>query len=163
MRVSPIGYAFDSIDKVLKEAKKSAEVTHNHPSGIKGAQATAACVFLARKGRTREEIREYAREQFDYKLTATVEKIRKVYSFDISCDGTVPEAIISFLESEDIESAIRNAISLGGDADTLACITGGIAEAFYKQVPAHIEKKVREILPDEMLDIMDRFYEKYIT
>lgn len=162
MRVSPIGFAFDSASKVLEEARRSAEVTHNHPEGIKGAQATALAVFLARRGSSKEEIREEISRGFEYDLSRTAAEIRPVYSFDVSCMGTVPEAIIAFLDSSDLEDALRLAVSLGGDADTLACITGSIAEAYYRKVPEEIEREVRTRLPDELIEILDRFYERFI-
>ena len=157
MRVSPIGFAFDSVNDVLAEAHKSAEVTHNHPEGIKGAQATALAVYLARRGSSKEEIKGEIQDSFSYDLSRGVEEIRPSYSFDESCQGTVPEAIIAFLESESFEDAIRTAISLGGDSDTLACITGGIAQAYYRQIPTEIETAVRSRLPLKFLQILDRF------
>jgi ADP-ribosylglycohydrolase len=162
MRVSPIGFAFNSEDKVLREAEKTAIISHNHPEGIKGAQATALAIFLARTGRTKEDIRKQIGRTFDYDLNRTVDNIRPIYSFDISCQGTVPEAIISFLDSTSYEDALRNAISLGGDSDTLACITGGIAEAFYQGIPDDIQNKVRETLTPDLLRITERFCKKYI-
>ena len=132
MRVSPVGFAFRTEDKVLAEAKKTAVITHNHSEGIKGAQATALALFLARSGHGKQEIRKQITRRFGYNLERTVEDIRPTYSFDISCQRTVPEAIIAFLDSESYEDAVRNAISLGGDSDTLACITGGIAEKIHR-------------------------------
>jgi ADP-ribosylglycohydrolase len=161
MRVSPIGFAFSSIDEVLNEAVKSAKVTHNHPEGIKGAQATALAIFLARTGEGREGIRREISDRFGYDLDRTVENIRKTYHFDVSCQGSVPESIISFLQSEDFEDAIRKAISLGGDSDTLACMAGGIAQAYYKKVPQEIASEVKKRLPNEFLSIIDAFNEKY--
>lgn len=146
MRVSPVGFAFGDLDTVLSEAKRTAEVSHNHPEGIKGAQATAAAVFLARQGESKENIRRQITKLFGYNLNRTVDKIRPSYNFDISCQGTVPEAIIAFLDSCNYENAIRKAISLGGDSDTLACITGGIAEAYYKSIPPDIVHIVRRTL-----------------
>lgn len=157
MRVSPVGFAFDTIEEVLKEAKLSAEVTHNHPEGIKGAQATAAAVFLARKGESKEAIREYITENFGYNLNQSLEKIRPYYTFDATCLGSVPQAIIAFLESENFEDAIRKAVSLGGDSDTIACIAGGIAQAYYKSIPSLIVSKVKEILPPDLLEVVERF------
>lgn len=157
MRVSPVGWAYDTIDDVLENAKKSAEVTHNHPEGIKGAQATAAAVFLARTGSSKEEIKKYIETTFGYDLSRTCDEVRKVYEYDVSCQGTVPEAIIAFLDSTDYEDAIRNAISLGGDSDTLACITGGIAEAFYKEIPEYIIDKALGLLPIELIEIVEKF------
>jgi ADP-ribosylglycohydrolase len=161
MRVSPIGMALDSLDEVLEEAKRSAVVTHNHPEGIKGAQATAAAIFLARSGATKEDIRRFVIATYGYDLSEPLDSIRPRYRFDISCQGTVPPAITAFLESEDYEDAIRKAISLGGDSDTLACITGGIAEAFYGGVPQHIAKRVCQILDDRLNAVVTEFYGRY--
>jgi len=158
MRVSPVGFAFDSVDEVLAEAERSAEVTHNHPEGIKGAQSTALAILLARQGVEKPDIRQEITQRFGYDLDRTLAEIRPGYQFDVSCQGSVPEAIIAFLESENYEDAIRKAISLGGDSDTIACITGGIAEAFYGGVPDLIAKRGREFLPQEFLDILDAFY-----
>jgi len=130
MRVSAIAYAYDSLEEVLDNAEKSADVTHNHPEGIKGAQATAACIFLARTGKTKEEIEDYIVDRFKYKIS-TVNKIRPLYQFDTTCQGTVPQAIACFSDSTTFEEAIKMAVSLGGDADTIGAITGSIAEAFY--------------------------------
>jgi ADP-ribosylglycohydrolase len=161
MRVSPVGFAFDTVEEVLAEARKTAEVTHNHPEGIKGAQATALAVFLARTGKGKEEIRKEIQSRFGYDLGRTVGRIRPAYSFDVSCHGTVPEAIISFLDSDSYEDAVRNAVSLGGDSDTLACITGGIAQAFYGEVPPHIVQQVRDVLDQELWEITEAFCRKF--
>ena len=157
MRVSPVGFAFNSIEDVLAEAKKSAEVTHNHPEGIKGAQATALAIYLAREGKSKAEIRREISERFAYDLNRTIDEIRPDYRFDVSCQGSVPEAIIAFLESKDYEDAIRKGISLGGDSDTIACIAGGIAHAFYKEIPSEIISRARNMLPEEFLAIIDEF------
>jgi ADP-ribosylglycohydrolase len=130
MRVSPVGFAYDTEADVLRNAERSAAVTHNHPEGIKGAQATALAIFLARKGADKETIRAEIAVRFGYEMNRTVDKIRHGYWFDVSCQGSVPESIIAFLDSEDWLDAVKNAISLGGDADTMACIAGGIAQAF---------------------------------
>jgi ADP-ribosylglycohydrolase len=161
MRVSPVGFAFSSEEEVLRQARMSAEITHNHPEGIKGAQAAALAVYLARKGRDKERIRTRIQSQFDYDLNRTVDDIRPSYFFDVSCQGTVPEAIIAFLDSTSFEDAIRNAISLGGDSDTLACITGGIAEAFYRGVPEDIFIRVRECLTPDLWEITEAFCMRY--
>jgi ADP-ribosylglycohydrolase len=162
MRASPIGWFYDNIDSVLAEAQKSAEVTHNHPEGIKGAQAAAAAVYLARTGKSKNEIKQFIVERFGYNLDRTIAEIRPGYTFDVSCRGSVPEAIIAFLESTDFENAIRLAVSIGGDSDTIACITGGIAEAFYKTIPEYIIEMVSIILgPDLMLDVVIPFSKKY--
>jgi len=157
MRVSPVGWAFETIDDVLSKAKHSAEVTHNHPEGIKGAQATALAVFLARTGSSKEDIKRQLMERFRYNLDRTLSEIRPKYAFDVSCQGSVPESIIAFLESEDLETATRNAISLGGDSDTMACIAGAIAEAFYGGVPEAISCEVRVRLPKDLLSVVDEF------
>ena len=162
MRVSPVGWAFETLEETLEAAKKSAEVTHNHPEGIKGAQATAACIYLARTGKSKEDIRKYIELKFGYNLNRTCDEIRPTYVFDESCQGTVPESIIAFLESTDYESAVRLAVSLGGDADTMGAITGGIAEAFYGGVPEHIRKEVLKRLPDEFIEVMQKFYQKFV-
>jgi ADP-ribosylglycohydrolase len=161
MRVSPIGWAFDTLEQTLDEAKNSAKVTHNHPEGIKGAQATASAIYLARNGKTKNEIKEYIVDTFGYDLNRKIDAIRPIYQFDVSCQGSIPEAIIAFLESSDYENAIRLAISIGGDSDTIGCITGGIAEAFYGQVPDSIVKKVLEILSEEFVSLTEVFSLKY--
>ncbi len=161
MRVSPVGFAFNTEEEVLSEAAKTAGISHNHPEGVKGAQATALSVYLARLGCTKEEIREPISQRFGYNLHRTVETIRPIYFFDVSCQGTVPEAIIAFLDSTSYEDGVRNAISLGGDSDTLACITGGIAEAFYRDVPDDIQAKVIELLTPDLWGIIEGFCEKY--
>ena len=162
MRVSPVGWAFDTLEETLEAAKQSAEITHNHPEGIKGAQATAACIYLARTGKSKEHIKEYVETTFGYNLSRTCDEIRPVYQFDGSCQGTVPESIIAFLESTDYESAIRLTVSLGGDSDTMGAITGAIAEAYYGGVPEHIKQEVLKRLPDEFIDVMSRFYRRFV-
>ncbi len=156
MRISPVGFAFNTLEEVLVRATEYTAVTHNHPEGIKGAQATAAAIFLARSGGTKNEIREYVAANFHYDLSRSVEEIRPTYKFDESCQGTVPEAIVCFLESTDFEDAIRNAISLGGDSDTLACITGGIAQAHYG-IPADIADRAVAILDEDLRAVTVRF------
>jgi ADP-ribosylglycohydrolase len=157
MRVSPVGFAFDTVGEVLEEAKRSAAVTHNHPEGIKGAQATALTILLARQGASQADIREEIASRFGYSLDRTPDEIRPGYAFDVSCQGSVPEAIIAFLESTDYENAIRLAISIGGDSDTIACMTGGIAEAFCGGVPDEIAEEGKSLLSDEFIEILDRF------
>jgi ADP-ribosylglycohydrolase len=157
MRVSPVGLAFDSQERVLAEAYHSAVVTHNHPEGVKGAQAVALAIFLARSGEGKGAIRRELERRFDYDLGRTLAEIRPGYHFDVSCQGSVPEAIIAFLESRDYEDAVRKAVSLGGDSDTQACITGGIAAAHYGGVPEPIASRVRSLLPEEFLAVIDRF------
>jgi ADP-ribosylglycohydrolase len=161
MRVSPVGFAFDSAQEVLHEAQRSAECTHNHPEGIKGAQAVALAVFLARQGADKETIRREIASRFAYDLNRTVEQIRPDYEFDISCQGSVPEAIIAFLDAADFEHSLRLAISLGGDCDTQACIAGGIAHAWHGEMPAEIVDEVRRRLPRDLLQIVDEFCGKY--
>lgn len=157
MRVSPVGFAGKDLDSVLAEAKRSAEVTHNHPEGIKGAQATAAAIHLALAGKKKDQIRTSIEEMFGYDLSRSIEEIRPSYKFNESCQGTVPEAIIAFLDSDGYENAVRLAISLGGDADTLACITGGIADAYYGGVPAEISEWGLARLDDHLRDVIERF------
>lgn len=161
MRVSPVGFAFDTMEQVLAEAKGSAEVTHSHPEGIRGAQAVAAAIFLARQGEDKSAIRKYVEREVGYDLSQTVDEIRPHYSFNGSCQETVPQAIIAFLESDDYEDAVRKAISLGGDADTLACITGGIAEAYYRGVPKTIAKHALSLLDKRMKSITDEFCRRF--
>ena len=161
MRVSPVGFAFDTVDDVLLYAKRSAEVTHNHPEGIKGAQATALAVFMARSGETKSAIRAEIIGRFGYDLHRSLDSIRPDYRFDISCQGSVPEAIIAFLESSSFVDAIKNAISLGGDADTMACIAGGIAQAYYRQIPETIVEKALEKLTPDLRQVVDRFARTY--
>ncbi len=161
MRVSPVGFAFASEGEVLRHARQTAEISHNHPEGIKGAQATALAVFLARTGRGKAQIRERIGREFGDDLHRSVNDIRPSYAFDVSSQGTVPEAIVAFLDSESYEDAVRNAISLGGDSDTLACITGGIAEAFYGEVPEAIRAKVDECLTPDLWEITEAFCRRY--
>jgi ADP-ribosylglycohydrolase len=161
MRVSPVGWAYSSLEETLAQAKRSAEVTHNHPEGIKGAQATAAAVYLARTGESKQAIKNYIVDNFGYNLDLTLDEIRPDYDFDESCQGSVPEAIIAFFESSDYENALRLAISIGGDSDTIGCITGGIAEAFYGNVPDAIVKEVLTRLPPEFIALSASFALKY--
>jgi ADP-ribosylglycohydrolase len=161
MRASPTGWAFESLDETLAAAADSARVTHDHPEGIKGAQATAAAVYLARTTRDKALIRAEITQRFGYDLNRTVDSIRPHYGFDETCQRTVPEAIVAFLDSTDFEDAIRNAISLGGDADTLACITGGIAHAYYRSVPEELAKVVLAEVPEALRTVWDDFRERY--
>ena len=156
MRVSPCGYIARTLDEALDLAMQSAEVTHNHSEGIKGAQAIASAIFLARQHTPKEDIRRYIEHTFGYNLQRTCDDIRPTYEFDETCQGSCPEAIIAFLDSTDYESAIRLAISLGGDSDTIACMTGGIAAAYYGIPDWMIEKAVK-YLPADMIDIINRF------
>ena len=161
MRVSPVGFAYNTLTEVLDQAEKSADVTHNHPEGIKGAQAVASAIWLARNGKEKSEIKNYIEETFGYNLHQTIDEIRPNYRFDETCQETVPQSIIAFLESSDFEDAIRISISLGGDSDTMACITGGLAQAYYKVIPEYIIKRMRDIIPAELLGIIDLFNEKF--
>jgi ADP-ribosylglycohydrolase len=163
MRVSPVGWAFDDQARVLSEARQSAAVTHNHPEGIRGAQATALAIWLARRGTDKKTIRQTLAERFGYDLKRTVAAIRPNYRFEISCQRSVPEAIICFLEATDFETAVRLAISLGGDSDTQACIAGAIAEAFYGPVPETIRTAVDHRLPQAFRDTIARFTATYLS
>ena len=158
MRVSPIGWAFNDREVVLREAKLSAEVTHNHPEGVKGAQATALAIYLARRGTSKADIRRDIERTFGYDLSSkSLDDIRPDYAFDVSCQGSVPESILCFLEGESIEEAIRLAVSLGGDSDTQACIAGSIAEAFYGPLDGEFAAQVRAALPAELQSTVDQF------
>jgi ADP-ribosyl-[dinitrogen reductase] hydrolase len=148
---------------VRDEAMASASVSHNHPEGIKGAQAVASAVWLARNGQTKAEIKRHIVDQFGYKLDRTADEVRVSYRFDESCQGTVPEALIAFLDSTDFEDAIRIAISLGGDADTLACITGAVAEAHYSKIPDHMLQVVDRVLDPPLLEVVRTFRAKYVS
>jgi ADP-ribosylglycohydrolase len=154
MRASAVGWFFDTLEETERVAAISAAITHNHPEGIKGAQATAAAIFLARNGKTKDEIRDYVEKTYGYDLHKTWEYWHPIYHWEDSCQGTVPQAMIAFLDSKDFEDAIRKAVSLGGDSDTLACITGGIAEAFYREIPKEMADRVRTLLPQEFADIL---------
>jgi ADP-ribosylglycohydrolase len=160
MRVSPVGFAYDTLDEVLLRAKWTAEVTHDHPEGIKGAQATAAAVFLARTGSDKEQIRDHIEGKFGYDLGRSIDELRPGFDFDVSCRGTVPPAIRAFLDSTDYESAVRLAVSLGGDADTLACIAGGIAQAYYG-VPAEIRASAVQELDEPLRAILEEFEARF--
>ena len=156
MRVAPVGFYAGSLEQALALAEISAGVTHNHPQGIKGAQAAAAAIYIAKTGGSKNDMRNFIQENF-YDLDFTLDQIRPEYSFDVSCQGSVPQAIEAFLEGTDFEDVIRNAVSIGGDSDTIACIAGGIAEAFYG-VPVEIKNCVFEIIgDDEIADIIKRF------
>lgn len=157
MRVSPIGHFFETESEILQAARESAEVSHNHPEGVKGAQAVALGIFLARQGASKTDLRDRITADFGYDLDRQVEQIRPKYGFDVSCQGSVPEAIIAFLDSSDFESAVRLAVSLGGDADTQACIAGALAEAYYGGVPQGIAGEVKARLPGDLLEILEDF------
>jgi len=161
MRISPVGFAFHTLEEVLQKAEEYSAVTHNHSEGIRGAQAVAASIFWARTGFTRDQIRAGVQERFGYHLGRTCDEIRPGYHFDETCQGSVPEAMTAFLESNSFEHAIRLAVSLGGDSDTIACITGGIAQAFYGGVPVEIEALVWDKLSEGMGDITRAFRRRY--
>lgn len=160
MRVSPVAWAYDNLETVLAKAKESAEVTHNHPEGIKGAQATASSIYLARTGSSKSEIKTYVEKNFGYFVDFDLEDLRRNYTFDETCQKTVPQAIYTFLISDNFEDSIRKAIYIGGDSDTLACINGSIAEAFYG-IPDFIIKEVVERLDEELLLVVENFREKF--
>lgn len=147
MRTSSVGWLYDDMDTTLKVAETAASITHNHPEGIKGAQAVTAAIFMARNGASKEDIKKYITTKFHYNLDQSWEYLHDTYEWDSSCQGTVPQAIISFLSSDDFEGAIRRAVSIGGDSDTLACITGSIAEAYYKNIPEYMVSKAMALLP----------------
>lgn len=154
MRVSAVGWAFDNLEDTLHYAAQSAAVTHNHPEGIKGAQAVAVAIFWARTGRNKDFIRTQTTAVFGYGLDQTCDEIRRNSRFDTSCMTTVPEALIAFLESENFEHAIRLAVSLGGDSDTLAAMAGSIAEAYYRDIPAEIVAETMRILPQDIAEVL---------
>ena len=160
MRVSPVGWTCNTKEEVLAKAKESAECTHNHPEGIKGAQATALAIMMARQGYSKEEIRAEIERTFSYNLQFTCDEIRSTYAWESSCQGTVPPAIIAFLDAENFEDAIRNAISIGGDSDTLGSITGSIAEAFFG-VPNRLREQALNYLPKSFQDIITEFEKQY--
>lgn len=157
MRVSATGWLYDSLEKTRVVSKATANVTHNHPEGIKGAEATASAIFMARNGSSKEEIKKYIENEFHYDLNRTLDEIRPSFHMDETCQKTVPEAIIAFLEAGDYEDAIRNAVSLGGDTDTLGAITGSIAEAYYG-IPQTLITECRNRINKDMRDVVDAFY-----
>ena len=157
MRVSPIGWAFENLEETLEVAKRSAEVSHNSEQGIAAAQAVSAAVFMARHQASKAEIKTFIEEHFHYDLNHTIEEIRPHYDFDCSCEGSVPEALMAFLDGEDYESVIRLAVSLGGDSDTQACIAGGIAEAYYGSIPKEIIKNAVHHLPSHFRKVITDF------
>lgn len=156
MRVSPAGWLYDSVERTREAAKATSEVTHNHPEGIKGAECTAAVIFLARNGASKEEIKDYVRKEFGYDFSATVDELRPHHKHAESCMDALPKALISFFEGESFEDTIRNAVSLGGDTDTIAAIAGSMAEGFYEIEPAR-KKECRGYLRKDMLDVLERF------
>ena len=157
MRVSPVGWLYDSIERTREVARATAETTHNHPEGIKGAEATASAIYLARTGSPKEEIREYIIHEFGYDFSRTLEEIRPGYHHMESCQETVPEAMTAFFEGNGFEDVVRNAVSLGGDCDTLTCIAAGIAETFYG-IPKELEEECRSRLSEDLLRIVDVFH-----
>ena len=161
MRIVPIGYAFDNIDAVLKEARLSCLYTHNHSEAIQGAQAVAGCVFLARTGKSKDEIRAFVSKKIGYHLDFTLDSIRAGYKFDSRTSYSIPPAIVAFLESDDYESAVRKAISIGGDSDTIACIAGGIAHAFYKSIPKPIYDKCMMLIDSGLRKTINEFVSKF--
>lgn len=161
MRISPIAWACNSIEEVLKEAKKSAEVTHNHPEGIKGAQAIALAIFMARNNASKLDIEKEVIKRFEYDLSRNLDEIRLENEFNETCQGSVPEAITAFLDSNSYEDTIRSAISIGGDSDTIACMAGGIAEAFYGGINQNFIKFAKAHLDKDMLSVITEFYDKY--
>lgn len=162
MRVSPVAWAFDTIEAVELMAAETAKVTHNHPEGIRGAQAAAGCAFLTRAGATKEQVRSYAQERFGYALDFMLDDIRDEYTFDVSCQGSVPQAIEAFLEANSFEETIRLAVSIGGDSDTIAAIAAGIAQGMYG-VPAELAEEVRKRIPADVLPINDLFCETFMA
>lgn len=160
MQVGPVGWAFDTIEEILAKAKESAECTHNHPEGIKGAQATALAIMMARHGCDKNEIRSEIEKRFEYDLQFTCEQIRPTYTWGGTCQDSVPQAIVAFLDGEDYEDSIRNAISIGGDSDTIGCITGSIAEAYFG-VPADLRNSAMNYLPEEFQSIISEFENKF--
>ena len=157
MRASSVGWKFRTLEETERVAAISASITHDHPEGIKGAQATAASIYMARSGYSKQEIKDYIERRFGYDLGTHTDEIRKTYGWEDSCQGTVPPAIRAFLDSKDFESAVRIAVSLGGDSDTLACITGGIAEAYYGEIPREIFKTAVDMLPESFLYVLKIF------
>ena len=160
MRVGPVGWAYDNEKEVLAKAKESAECTHNHPEGIKGAQATALCIFMARNGASKEDIRQEIEKTFQYNLHFTCDEIRPIYRWGATCQDSVPQAIVSFLDGNDFEDSIKNAISIGGDSDTIGCITGSIAEAFFG-VPVELRERAMSYLPKGFKAVISEFENKY--
>jgi ADP-ribosylglycohydrolase len=165
MRTSAVGWMFDSIEETERVAEIQAAVTHNHPEGIKGAQATSAAIFMARNDKSKQEIKRYIESKYGYNLSKTCDEIRPTYTYEESCQGTVPPALIAFLDSKDFEDCLRLAVSLGGDCDTLTCIAAGIAEAYYKDIPQWIVEKMWGLLPEDFREVIRRlclesFYRK---
>ena len=162
MRVSPVGWMFDDLETTRRMARLSADVTHDHPEGVKGAEAVASAIFLARNGSSKAEIIAYIESEFDYDLGRTCAEIRPHYRFEVSCQKSVPEAIIAFLDGQDYEDVVREAVSLGGDADTQGAMAGSIAEAFYGGVPERFREEADRLLPDDMREVAETFYEQVV-
>jgi len=162
MRIAPVGWAFDTLEETCSVAREVTEITHNHPEGIKGAQAVAVAIFLARNGHSKQEIKREIAARFGYDLNKSCQQIRPVYQYNETCQGTVPEAIAAFMDGKDFEECIRLAVSLGGDTDTLTCITGAIAEAYYR-IPYTIESRAMAYLPGKISAIVSRFRAKFTT
>lgn len=160
MRVSPVAWVADSLSETQRLAEMSAKVTHSHPEGVKGALATVDAIFLARMGSSKEEIKEHIEYSYGYDLNRKIDDIRPNYKFDVSCQGSVPESIISFLQATDFEDTIRNAVSLGGDADTQAAIAGSIASAYW-EVPSEIAAKSLLRLDSDLLEVLIKFMDMY--
>lgn len=161
MRVSPCAWVADSLEEAQSLAKTSAIVTHNHPDGVTGALATSDAIYLARIGADKDEIRQHIEVRYDYNLSRSLDEIRPAYEFDISCKGSVPESIICFLEADDFEDTIRNAVSLGGDADTQAAIAGSIASAYW-DVPDHIYDETVDCLDHFLLEVLTDFEDRFM-
>jgi ADP-ribosylglycohydrolase len=158
MRVSAVGWLYDSIERTREVARATAEVSHNHPEGIKGAEATASAIYLARNGKSKDEIKEYIIKEFAYDFSRTLDEIRPRYHHVESCQETVPEALTAFFEGNDFEDVVRNAVSLGGDCDTLTCIASGIAEAFYG-IPDEYRDNTLSLIEDDMRHVLDKFWQ----
>ncbi|MEO1526436.1 MAG: ADP-ribosylglycohydrolase family protein [Planctomycetota bacterium] len=161
MRVSPVAYATQSLAETLAVAEETASVTHNHPDGVLGAMAVAGCVFVARHGGSKEDVREFVEAEIGYDILTPLDQLRPFDSFDVSCKGSVPQSIRAFLESESVEHAIRLAVSLGGDADTMGCIAGAISEPFYGGVPKSLWDSAAERLDTKLLETVIEFRTRF--
>ena len=161
MRVSPCGLAAGSLEEAMILSRRVTEITHNHPEGLKGAEAVAVAVYLAKVGKNKEQIRNYVAQNY-YEINFRLDDIRESYGFDESCQGSVPQALAAFFEAKDFEDSIRNAISVGGDSDTIAAIAGGVAEAYYG-VPETIRNEVVGYLDQDLLEVIKKFYECFAT
>ncbi len=157
MRVSSVGWLFDSLEETRRIARLTAEVTHNHPEGIKGAESVATAIYMLRNGKSKEEVKKYVIDEFGYDLSRTCDEIRPTYHHIESCQETVPEAFTAFFEGTDFEDTIRTAVSLGGDCDTLTCIAGGMAEAFYG-VPDEFKNECNKRISDDFTEVIEKFY-----